>query len=672
MDHYLKNALKGFLPDDIELVLLDPQLETADFLVTDIDNDGEVEVIMLLSNDEKNYIAVLKVNNYIWAIDFIQEASDTNEGHARFLSAIEVSKNIIENDKKYVHGNMLFPDKEKLNFIAIVNDEKYEVEADVNDSIFRGGFLETYLGITIPAVCVDYVAAGNLAEDDVVIAEVAGRVRDGIYEDVVKLIGKMSDVLEYYTEMYVIIESNRGEDAIRFDLYGDRVGFKPSLELINFSEEICKDILIKTDPEPENLATKSKDLEPNAILGAYVYSFNAEMLKMLFNSQTFNYSCSGKVTYENNYKVNVKLKTGNSFELDSSNSKYLRQIYQSNGLLIGARFGQVMAVNQIKFIQHWNEVTQDLVVMQPIVGISVNDVLGYIMTVFKLNYQFNGLYIVDQQVTRGKVDLDEGAVNTLNNVPLLENEKNETGKCISNASIPEDAIIIAQKSGNVDAEIEIETVKLVGNIINYKVGEGQIKKYYNSLSLFIEGEENEPITQIQLPILQCVDISLELINISSEHYKDIVLKINKGVEEMEFLIYSFKNGKYSLIFNAKDFNRHFMGLVTYQNFYKIDIALSTGKRFNFNITQTDLDVDVVYHSDGILKRAAYGTVMPVSKIEFIQNWGDFTKKIVTIQPIIGIYSIIVVGYVVTTFRFNSQIKRLQVDNQQVYAEVVSE
>ncbi|OON96563.1 MAG: hypothetical protein ATN31_09580, partial [Candidatus Epulonipiscioides saccharophilum] len=206
-----------------------------------------------------------------------------------------------------------------------------------------GGFIETYLGITIPAIYLQYEMASPIEKDFKIICEVPGNVFGTGGENIIKLIGKLTDIKEYYESMYILIENL--DKSIQFQLYECSFGFKPSIELINFSGELYEDILLKIDPEPE----RDEQCSSNKILGVYIYSFNSGSLKKIFDSQTFNYSFDGVVLYENNYKVQVVMKTGNSFILDVKDSQNLNQIYQGSGRIIGTRFGQVMALGKIEF-----------------------------------------------------------------------------------------------------------------------------------------------------------------------------------------------------------------------------------------------------------------------------------------------------------------------------------
>ncbi|WP_010166518.1 hypothetical protein [Candidatus Epulonipiscium viviparus] len=232
----------------------------------------------------------------------------------------------------------------------------------------------------------EYLVGAQIPYDFMIVDQKIGNAKGGSSKEIIKLAG-ISKGQNYYESLSVFIEDGNNGPMIQIIL-PIAYGYDPSLELVNFSGEAYKDIVVRI-----------KSDYTNTRLDVFIYSFNTGELRMIFDSRDFNMIFKGVATYADDYKLIVSMSTGKKFILDISRhySKGLGQIYGNNGKLFYEQYGRVMTLSQIEFVQYWGEATENLVAVQSILGTAEDDVLGYVATTFYYDYKSNSLQMLRQE-----------------------------------------------------------------------------------------------------------------------------------------------------------------------------------------------------------------------------------------------------------------------------------
>lgn len=520
MDCYLKRALEGFIPDNAEINLVDNELEVVDFILCDVDDDGQPEIFLVFKNKNKNYLVLLKRKNFEWKIIGRREITEfDNPENFNHIRAINVKSNMLTNANP-IKIEQLF-DSDKISFISVIGETMYEGEIILSKqrtsyaspaakmildemekfpivplpdealgakksaiksiTNYKDNYVMTPVqqssnssdvsaippsnwnnnsyplppsnwnnngyplppsdwnnnGYPLPPSdwdnsypfpplnwdnngypvnplpennkpvaplpgdntpinplppvnsAGDYITGAVIPRNFIIATQKIANVKGGSGIEIVKLAGQLpySGDTSYYSNLTLFIEDGNGGSNIQIILPLTS-GYDPSLELVNFSGEAYKDIVVK-------IADSTK-----TSISVFIYSFNTGNLRMIFDSRDFNMQFGGTVTYTNDYKVNISMSTGSRFILDISQNNYqtLSKVYKNNGYLIGTKYGQILPLSKIDFIQYWGKNTKNLATIQPIAGINKDDILAYIVTTFIFNYQINGLEMKEQNI----------------------------------------------------------------------------------------------------------------------------------------------------------------------------------------------------------------------------------------------------------------------------------
>ncbi|OON96561.1 MAG: hypothetical protein ATN31_09570 [Candidatus Epulonipiscioides saccharophilum] len=122
MSCYFKSVLQGFVPNDNIIEVIDSHSDKSDFLLSDIDDDDQPEIILLVNYDNKIHLTMLDRKNFKWHVCFFHEIDLVAE-KLEFLRPIHLFENV--NNIYPIKLEKLF-EKSKLNFIAVIDNIKYE------------------------------------------------------------------------------------------------------------------------------------------------------------------------------------------------------------------------------------------------------------------------------------------------------------------------------------------------------------------------------------------------------------------------------------------------------------------------------------------------------------------------------------------------------------------
>ncbi|OPA75392.1 spore coat protein [Paenibacillus selenitireducens] len=194
---------------------------------------------------------------------------------------------------------------------------------------------------------------------------------DGI-PDKVYLVGEKPDGSSGIFEEHItlIIIDGYSQHMTTVELRNN-AGYNATLFLGDFNHDHVADILVRIDAGGSG-----------GYLYAYLYSFRNNMLKELFNSDSYNKEYSFHMHYENMYKASVSSPSLNVLfllDLTTKGPEYLSQFYQEDGKLKKPTQGEVLALGELyPIVVQRNDMNYDLYVLQRIIGTINADTLGYV------------------------------------------------------------------------------------------------------------------------------------------------------------------------------------------------------------------------------------------------------------------------------------------------------
>ncbi|AJY75125.1 hypothetical protein [Paenibacillus beijingensis] len=151
----------------------------------------------------------------------------------------------------------------------------------------------------------------------------------------------------------------------------DNAGYDARLFLGDFQEDRIADILVSIE---------SGGSGGYGIF--YIYSFRNNILRQLFDYQSYNSQITFKVNYENMYKVGVgspPLDVLFTIDISGRSSNYLSQFYDENGRLKSPVQGEVLALGALMpVVTDTKSAGYDLLALQRIIGTTNADTLGYV------------------------------------------------------------------------------------------------------------------------------------------------------------------------------------------------------------------------------------------------------------------------------------------------------
>lgn len=202
---------------------------------------------------------------------------------------------------------------------------------------------------------------------DVKIGDVTG---DGIL-DKVSLYGKKQAPSEIFADNITIAIEDGRTHKIYTITPKFNSGYNSSVFLGDFTKDNINDIKISIDSGGSG-----------GYGFFYIYSFNGNIFKEIFNFDDYNSDYKFKVDYADFYRVNISSSMLDKlFILDISYKgyDYLSQYYSENGKLKAPVQGEVLALSTLLPIVNNEKLNYyDLLAFQRIIGTSNSDTLGYI------------------------------------------------------------------------------------------------------------------------------------------------------------------------------------------------------------------------------------------------------------------------------------------------------
>ena len=152
--------------------------------------------------------------------------------------------------------------------------------------------------------------------------------------------------------------------------YGD--GYSPILFVGDLTANGIPDVLV-------NIFASGS----GGFITSYIYTFENEQPRLLFDSKTFNENYTGKVIYEDNYKVRVitnRPRWQYTIDISDRDRAYLATIYDSNGKLRQPTEGALLGLSSLNPIDYDVNGEFNVSAIQRVIGIGNMDTLGLVET----------------------------------------------------------------------------------------------------------------------------------------------------------------------------------------------------------------------------------------------------------------------------------------------------
>ncbi len=407
---YFKNVLNGFIPEDYGVNALTKLANKANFILVDIDKDDMPEIIMSLeTEDGKKHWAIIDRKNYKWNMNYTGEQTDADEvDWDELLKPITVSKEWLADEAK--RQGITLDDlitEDNVEGLAIVEDREYPIiiqklVAGLNELFSRTNCnnIDTTKDYTYTSFTDADIKSGNglramfgngpanTIVNQQILADLGNVIGDGNI-DKISLMGKkpLAEVNNFYTDMTLWIQDQTNNEVVQVML-PTSTGFNPTLQLIDVTGRSVYDVVVTV-----------QDDASGQIITATIFSFANNNPQIIFDSNSFNDSFTGVVTFLPHYKVEVVMSTGLRFVIDITNSVpgLLNSIYHRNGQLKDQRRGSITGLTQIKFVKNgrgFNLVTyQDV-----LAGVNPLDVIGTIVSTFMYSERTNTMMLTSQVI----------------------------------------------------------------------------------------------------------------------------------------------------------------------------------------------------------------------------------------------------------------------------------
>ncbi|OOB79402.1 MAG: hypothetical protein BEN18_04110 [Epulopiscium sp. Nuni2H_MBin001] len=396
MINSFENLIEGFVPQDFELNPMNKLPRRADFLITDVDGDGIAEIIVSLQSNGKRYWVMLNKVDSTWNVAYVKEQTQKEGANwLQLLNTIYVYDDwFYDNHDDLTVDDFIPEDQDEATVMGIVDDKEYagtlkRVKQTVAKFV---NAIKSYI-TKDDSKDKDYgydKDHDNSSTIDTTAAEaiftVVGNVNSNPDDDEVSLTGEhpIADTDNAYTNLAIQVGN---ENAIPLGDFTQKVGWSPTLNLIDFGNSAYKDIVVTIDNDP------SADT-----ISAFIYTFSNGYPRLIFSSDFFNQEFTGSVSYHENYKVVIATSIGNTYHLDISTmpKQTLDRLYLRNGWCRNSRQGYVSKLHDIKFLEYSGSGNYLLVTVQKVIGIYPEDVLGYIESIFSYSTQTSSMVLQSQ------------------------------------------------------------------------------------------------------------------------------------------------------------------------------------------------------------------------------------------------------------------------------------
>jgi hypothetical protein len=217
------------------------------------------------------------------------------------------------------------------------------------------------------------------------VAYARGDVNGDRIADNVFLTGNETPDSPFIQNITLIIEDGSNGLTTSIPL-SQNVGYNPRLYLGNFTGEPGKDIMVTIDTGGSG-----------GTIYTYIYSFLNNQVRLLFDFELYNTLFKYRVTYQDNYKVEVvSLRNDTYYNIDISGkgSDYLSEIYDTQGKLREPIEGFVDPLSGLYPVDFDSNGIMELLAYQKISGRYHADSLGYIQNT--LEWKDHDFYLWNQ------------------------------------------------------------------------------------------------------------------------------------------------------------------------------------------------------------------------------------------------------------------------------------
>lgn len=199
------------------------------------------------------------------------------------------------------------------------------------------------------------------------------------------LTGIKTDSSPFVQDITLLIQDGETDTITTIPLF-ENAGYNPTLFLGDFTGDGIDDILISIDSGGSG-----------GIMYHYIYSFDNNKAKLIFDFNKYNDEYNYDITYKNNYKVEVLSKENNNkyiIDISLKGKDYLNEIYNKNRKLKEPISGFVNALSGLYPVDFNYDGVYELLAYQKIAGRYNADSLGYVMNTLKFE---DNSFVLDNQ-----------------------------------------------------------------------------------------------------------------------------------------------------------------------------------------------------------------------------------------------------------------------------------
>jgi hypothetical protein len=226
----------------------------------------------------------------------------------------------------------------------------------------------------------------NMMQRPTIFDMVKGDVNGDGIADLVFLTGIKNSSSPFVANITLVI--NDGVTGIQTNIpLKENAGYNPTLYLEDFTGNSVNNILI-------SIATGGS----GGIMYYYIYSFNHNVIRLMFDFNIYNEQYQYSVNYEDNDKVHVTSyynKADYIIDISMKGTDYLNEIYHENGILKNPIEGFVDPLGGLYPIDFNSDKVYSLLAIQKISGRYHADSLGFIQNVLKWK---ENKFVLDNQL----------------------------------------------------------------------------------------------------------------------------------------------------------------------------------------------------------------------------------------------------------------------------------
>lgn len=234
-------------------------------------------------------------------------------------------------------------------------------------------------GVHLSGNFIEHSYGNNTYSRNIVLLDMKqGDVNGDGFIDNVYLYGNKHDESGTFADQITLVIQDGRSNRISTIALPNNSGYDALLFLGDFSKDNISDILVS--------------IESGGSGGYgffYIYSFNNNIPRRLFDIEKYNKDYSFNVNYEDLYKVSVgspSLDLLFTLDISYKGFDYLSQLYDENGKLKQPFKGEVLAAAALyPIITNRKSLSYDLLVFQRIIGTSNSDTLGYVENLLTWN-----------------------------------------------------------------------------------------------------------------------------------------------------------------------------------------------------------------------------------------------------------------------------------------------